>query len=131
MLEPTCPASHFVAGSPPRKQAAWPPSVAGPLAASCAWPPRVLGHLLRLFALQINEVDHKLRISERATAAGTAFKESAVGRSTTAALTKVGSALGAGTKKVLEHEKVGPAPWEVPQGSWQLGRGVASTGVRG
>ena len=38
---------------------------------------------------QAIEIDHKLRISERATAASTAIKESAVGRSTSAAFTKV------------------------------------------
>ena len=58
-------------------------------------------------ARQAIELDHKLRLSERATAASTAIKESAVGRSTTAALGKVGSALGAGTRKVLENDKVG------------------------
>lgn len=116
---------------------------------------------------QVNELDHKLRISERATAAGAAIKDSTVGgglqrvhgswtaaaayaagskthslgggwacrrlrpapqgcfavptcaaaaptlaqpqvgRSTSAAFTRVGSAVSAGTRKVLDSDKVG------------------------
>ena len=57
----------------------------------------------------MNEIDHKLRISERATAASAALKDSAVGRSTSAALGRVGSAMSTTTKKVLENDTVGDA----------------------
>ncbi|KAL4434450.1 hypothetical protein ABPG75_000891 [Micractinium tetrahymenae] len=92
---------------------------------------RALGVAATTVGAQINEVDHKLRISERASAAGTAIKESAVGRSTTAALTKVGSALGAGTKKVLENDKVHSATEAVGTSFKKLGASLSSlTGRR-
>jgi hypothetical protein len=70
-------------------------------------PPTHPHHIAHTLYMQAIEIDHRLRLSERATAAGTAIKESAVGRSAGAALGRIGSAVGAGTKKVLENDKVG------------------------
>ncbi|KAI7839685.1 hypothetical protein COHA_006493 [Chlorella ohadii] len=79
---------------------------------------------------QVNELDHKLRISERATAASTAVKESAVGRATGAALTKVGSAVSSTTKTVLANEKVQSATGAVGASFKKLGASLSSLGRR-
>ena len=68
---------------------------------------RALGAAATTVGQQAIELDHKLRLSERATAAGAAIKESAVGRSAGAAFGRVGSAVSASTKKVFENDKVG------------------------
>ena len=49
---------------------------------------------------QVSELDSRLRISERASAAGAALRESAVAKHTSAALGRVGSAVSSTTKKV-------------------------------
>ncbi|PSC73396.1 hypothetical protein C2E20_3292 isoform A [Micractinium conductrix] len=93
---------------------------------------RAIGAAATTVGQQAIEIDHKLRISERATAASTAIKESAVGRSTSAAFTKVGAALGVGTKKVLENEKVHTATEAVSGSFKKLGASLSSlTGRRG
>ena len=55
---------------------------------------------------QVHEIDTKLKISERVKDAATAVSDSAVGRGTAAALTKVGSSVRSTTNKVMESETV-------------------------
>lgn len=49
--------------------------------------------------------------SERASAAGAAIKESAVGRTAGAAFGRIGSAVSSGSKKVLDNDKVCEPGW--------------------
>ncbi|KAL4860243.1 hypothetical protein ACK3TF_000428 [Chlorella vulgaris] len=92
---------------------------------------RALGAAASTVGQQAIELDHKLRISERATAASTAFKESAVGRNASAAFGRLGTAMGAGTKKVMENEKVNAATGAVGTSFKKLGASISSlTGGR-
>ncbi|KDD74515.1 hypothetical protein H632_c1262p1 [Helicosporidium sp. ATCC 50920] len=54
----------------------------------------------------VHDLDAKLKLSERAHSAVDAVRDSQVGRSTAAALTKAGASVRTATTRVLENEKV-------------------------
>lgn len=56
--------------------------------------------------VQAQEIDHKLKISERAAATATAVKESAAVKGAAAFFGRVGSGVKQATNKVVESERV-------------------------
>ena len=74
----------------------------------------------------VQDIDTKLRISERAGNAVEAVRDSAVMQSTTAALTKAGSSVRSATTKVFEQPAVANATEAVGSGFRKLGASLSS-----
>lgn len=69
----------------------------------------------------VHDVDARLRLTEKAKGAAEAVRESAVGKSTAAALTKAGSKVAETTTRVIESERVAAATEAVNEGFKRLG----------
>ena len=78
----------------------------------------------------VQDIDSKLRISERAGHAVEAVRDSAVVQNTSAALTKAGSSVKAATTKVFEQPAVANATEAVGSGFRKLGASLSSLSSR-
>ena len=72
------------------------------------------------------DIDHRLRLSERAGHVGTAVRDSTVVQTTAAAFTKAGSSMKSATTKVFEQPAVASATEAMGSGFKKMGAGLSS-----
>jgi hypothetical protein len=91
---------------------------------------KVMGAAATATVHSVQDIDSKLRISERAGNAVEAVRDSAVMQNTTAALTKAGSSVKSATTKVFEQPAVANATEAVGSGFRKLGASLSSLSSR-